>query len=86
VTDQENEGSIEIYPNPASTSINIKAEGQQIMEVAMFTIDGREVLGKSYNSIKNMIELNVVDINPGIYFCKIITSKQTLLNKIIVER
>ena len=57
---------IEIYPNPASTVLNIKNSGS---EKTLFTIS--DVLGKViYKKLSesNFLQIDIIDIKPGLYF------------------
>ncbi|WP_288374137.1 T9SS type A sorting domain-containing protein [Chryseobacterium culicis] len=89
ITDQINtlgtreEGStgndkIVIYPNPASTEVNIKLSNQErIVKVVIYDINGRQV------STHNTSLINVQNIPSGIYILDIVTNLRKHTSKLI---
>ncbi|HTA63118.1 MAG TPA: T9SS type A sorting domain-containing protein [Bacteroidia bacterium] len=69
---------IKTYPNPAQNKITIDAV--DIIDVKLF-----DVLGKQITSTKTN-EVDVNNLNDGIYFVQIKTSTATTTQKIIVQR
>jgi hypothetical protein len=75
---------ITIYPNPASNEITVKANETinyiQISDLMNPTLKKVKVNGTKSATI------NISDLNPGIYNCKITTSKGTENQKLIIKR
>jgi hypothetical protein len=73
---------ISIYPNPSAGNINIdlntmhKSNGT----ITVMDMQGRVVLSRNVNinSGQNHFDLNISEMNPGIYFIKVIDDKNTM--------
>jgi hypothetical protein len=81
--------SINVYPNPASTSAEISFTTKQNLEVNTIITDikGREILrGPSSPASpgKNTLPINVQGLSPGIYFLQINSGQTRLGQKIFV--
>ncbi|NCA87195.1 MAG: T9SS type A sorting domain-containing protein [Clostridia bacterium] len=74
--------SVSVYPNPASSNLNITVEkgltGIKIMNHLGQLMLNRETTGTSFN-------LNVGSYAPGVYFVTVITTEGTMTEKIVVE-
>jgi hypothetical protein len=67
--------NIQIFPNPASSTLNIKAEGNTITEI--YDINGRKVMTSANKSI------DIHHLGSGFYTVKIINSKIIVLLHLI---
>jgi hypothetical protein len=67
----------EIYPNPATTVLNIK--GSNIQSVEIFNIVGQKIYTGSETSI------DVANYLPGTYFVKVTTSEDIFTKKAIIR-
>ena len=69
--DKENfNAKIKLLPNPTDASRHLIIKGPQIRNIKMFSIQGKKLLEKDYNS-QNDIELNLDGFNAGLYLFKI---------------
>jgi len=79
--------NIKIFPNPVSDKLTIlfSDEIKNNIQVNLFSLDGRVVDGikLNQNSITNNYELNVKDLNDGVYFLNITDNVYRLNYKII---
>ena len=76
--------NIEIFPNPAQTTLNIK--GENIAQIFIYNADGQLVFTK-YGNLDNLNVLNVSQFASGQYFLKIILAdKRTVTRKFIINR
>jgi hypothetical protein len=64
---------IKVYPNPVHDKVNIFCD-ENIQKVIISDIEGREIISTYFNLSKT-ITLSTNNINPGIYFIKILHSK-----------
>ena len=72
---------VNVYPNPASSVINIDGIGSfQNLDVTIVNIHG-QIVREEVNSL----EINVKDIDSGIYFVKINCDGQQYLKKIVIK-
>ena len=72
---------VSVYPNPASSVINIKGlEGFGNLEVAIVSLQGQVV-----RTVNNALEIDVKDIASGIYFLNINCDGKQIIKRIVVE-
>lgn len=75
------ENSVMVYPNPASSMVYIKGiEGFRNLEVSVVNLQGQVVM----NAV-NTLEINVKDIESGVYFLNINCDGNQIVKKIVVE-
>ncbi len=75
---------ITIYPNPASNQITITSK-EIISTIEIFDLMNPSLKRINVNGTKSPT-INVSDLKPGIYNCKITTSKGTQNQKLIIKR
>ena len=76
-----NANSLVLYPNPASTTVNIEGIGNYTnLNVMIVNIQGQIV-----REVANALEINVSDIDSGIYFIKIDYDGQQYLKKFVIK-
>jgi len=75
--------NIKLYPNPASSFLNIESENELIKRITFYSIDGREVMSLKKN--QKACSLNISDLEKGFYFIKIELENSNILKKIIVD-
>jgi glycosidase len=73
---------LKIYPNPATSHIKIDSK-ELINRVELFTIDGKIIRRININT--KSVNIGLDDLNPGIYFLKIQTSRQVCTEKVVKE-
>lgn len=67
ITEQE-KNSIQLYPNPANNSINLKFEGPiNVQHIHLVQIDGKILSTIELNG-QVELQLDIMDLNPGLYF------------------
>ena len=72
---------VSAYPNPASSTLNINvANGFTSLNVKFVNIHGQIV-----KEVSNALEINVSDVESGIYFIKIDCDGQQYLQKIVIK-
>jgi hypothetical protein len=76
------EGKLNIYPNPASTEINIS--NAENSTVQLLDLMGKVVLTK--NIVDNNDVITTAQLANGTYFVRITTENETVTRKIIVNR
>lgn len=72
---------VEVYPNPARDFLNVKAEN--ITNIRIVNMVGQIVVNQEMNV--NHAQINVNDLQTGVYFIKINTRKGSVTRKIMVE-
>lgn len=76
------DGSVHIFPNPASGRLNIQSS-EPIRSVEILSTDGK-IVTAFYNPAANTT-LDISALFPGMYFVKIITNGDTMLVKKLVK-
>jgi len=71
--------SYKIYPNPTSDILNIDLTNRAIEKVVLYDITGKHL--KNYSSKK----IDLSNINTGIYFIKIFTTSNEVINSTIIK-
>ena len=79
--DMTDENSIEIYPNPAMSTVNVSAEGMQ--RISIFDITGRIVFDKEFNSDSETIDISM--FQRATYAIRITTDTGTFVKTLVVE-
>ena len=73
--------NVKVYPNPASSVINIEGiDNYNNLDVKFVNIHGQIV-----KEVSNALEINVSDVESGIYFIKIDCDGQQYLQKIVIK-
>ncbi|WP_074407861.1 T9SS type A sorting domain-containing protein [Aquimarina megaterium] len=68
-----------VYPNPANSFVNIRSK-EKIKELTLYTFVGEQVLQK-----QNTPELDISEVNRGVYWLVIETKSKTLRKKVVKE-
>ena len=80
---------IRLYPNPAHESLFIELSGitSTELEIKMFTVSGSQVLTSSRINSKSigLIELDLENLNPGIYLLKLRNQEEIITKNILVR-
>lgn len=58
--------TLNIYPNPTTSTINVDGLPEGIYEISVFSVDGKRVIYKSISNTNS--EINTEDLSCGIYF------------------
>lgn len=73
--------NVKVYPNPASSVINIEGiDNYNNLDVKIVNVQGQVV-----KEVPNTLEINVSDINTGVYFIKIDLDGQQSIQKIVIK-
>jgi hypothetical protein len=75
---------IKVYPNPVHDKVNIVCD-ENIQKIIISDIEGREIITTDFNTSKT-ITISTNNINPGIYFVKIVHAKGYNQSKIIITK
>lgn len=74
---------IEVFPNPAKDFVNIRANGDSLAEVVLFTLSGQQVLQTTNDNVEG---LNISQLESGVYLLRAITvTDDVYFKRIIVQ-
>lgn len=77
-------GSFSVYPNPVKDMLNISNSiGAEINSVTVSDINGRTVKQVAVNGVESQI--NIADLNAGVYFVNINSNQGSLTKKIVKQ-
>ncbi|MBE9469610.1 MAG: T9SS type A sorting domain-containing protein, partial [Bacteroidetes bacterium] len=78
---------ISIYPNPATSIINLKINTDLFFSIMIFDTKGTCLYHKTdINAYKGFVKkINIKNFNKGIYYFKIITTDNTIVKKLVIE-
>lgn len=80
-TNNLEESTFTIYPNPANKRIWIKGDHQIIQEIEM-----RNMMGQIVKNWKGDIrELSIEDLDSGVYFLEVRTDKGSVIEKVVIN-
>ncbi len=69
-----------IYPNPASTKVQFNFSGSDEFEIEIFNLLGEKIV-----SAHNKTEMEIMELDRGIYFVHLISADKTVIQKLIVQ-
>ncbi len=82
---------IQVYPNPVSDNLALlfNQNNHELFTIELTDVTGRKLktlTSREYITKENTIHLNLENINPGVYFLKIIDTAHTSITKKIIKQ
>lgn len=77
-----------VYPNPCTESIQIQLPAEQtnsLIQITLYAPDGKEIKKLDAENGAQVLEMNVSDLESGIYFLLLQTGDQVFTDKIIKQ-
>ncbi|MEI2740724.1 MAG: T9SS type A sorting domain-containing protein [Chitinophagaceae bacterium] len=74
---------VEIYPNPASSELNIYSK-ERLKEIRIFDMNGKAYVLEYKTKSEGLINIDIAELTPGVYLAIIITENGIINNKFIV--
>ena len=76
-----------IYPNPADDKLTVIVKpGLEIKDLYFLDFSGKFIKPKSVSRVQNILDINVSNLNEGIYILEIVSDKEVDKIKVILER
>ena len=76
-----------IYPNPASDYLHILLpESFEYKDIKIYDLHGRVVINYSIANKEKNIQINISNLNSGIYVVQITTNKKNIVSKMIIKK
>ena len=76
-----------IYPNPTDNKLSVIVKpGLEIKDLYFVDFSGKTIKPKSVSRSRDNMDINVSNLNKGIYILEIVTDKEVNKVKIIIER
>ena len=73
--------SVKMYPNPAKGVVNFTSASNEVLDVAVYDLLGKEVLRA--NAVQS--QLNISSLNPGMYFVNMTQGTTVSTKKLVVR-
>ena len=71
--------NLNIYPNPAFNYLNVEInKGFEIQHIEIYSVTGQKVDTKSFEKIDEFIQIDISNLNEGLYFLKVYGKDKTL--------
>lgn len=83
VDELDNKLFIKIFPNPTNGQLTI--ESKNIKSIVLFDIAGKILMTENWSQTSNVRNINISNVNTGIYFLKVSTDNGSLVRKLILE-
>ncbi len=74
---------LQVFPNPVSDVLQIATDQRYIYNIEILNSSGQRILFRKVNSLIDLYKVNIDNLAKGIYFLRISTSKEILLEKFI---
>ncbi len=76
-----------IYPNPTDDNLRVTLKpGSEYKDLYFVDLSGKLIKPRSVNRIKEGLEVNVSNLNEGVYILEIVTDKEINKVKVVIER
>lgn len=82
-SEEPHEANLNIYPNPASGSINLETDVSGVYMIEIYSPGGSKKIMKTLEG--SSIQLNIAHLAPGLYFLKLSGDKNTYTTKFIKQ-
>lgn len=78
---------VKIYPNPTNDEINIEFNQPQNspVNVSIINSNGKEIFNKEFKNYVNSIKISGLKAKKGVYFIKLVTENEVILEKLIIN-
>ena len=79
--DKNNLLNVNLYPNPAKGVVNFSSASNEVLDVAVYDMLGKQVLRA--NAVQS--QLNISSLNPGMYFVNMTQGSNVSTKKLLVK-
>jgi len=82
--DEMGEADVQIVPNPATNVVSLRVH-DDMKEVQVYSTDGKLIMQRTYNGV-NQTTLNVSTLPSGIYLVHVVTTEETVTERMVIRR
>ncbi|MCB0737014.1 MAG: T9SS type A sorting domain-containing protein [Bacteroidetes bacterium] len=77
---------LQVYPNPSNGRFTIKSkQAEGFRNVELYNLSGQLIWSTNQNNLDTQMEVNLEDVNDGIYILKAQFSNSQLVQKVLIE-
>jgi len=85
-TEEASKNPINIFPNPATEQLSIyNADHESITSINFYSLNGQLVETQTISIPADNIQINLMDVPPGLYALRVITSNGSYTNKLVID-
>jgi hypothetical protein len=85
LSDYSEISNLQVYPNPTNGNIQISGEFGKTAQVQLIDIQGKIVFENLIETPENLFNLNLAELNKGIYFIQIQSNGKRSIEKLILQ-
>ena len=76
-----------VFPNPAESRLNVTLfDGVNVKRVDFINLSGIKIKPNKINKTKNMLDIDVSNLDEGLYILEIVSQKDVNKVKVLIER
>ena len=76
-----------VFPNPVESRLNVTLfDGINVKRVDFINLNGIKIKPNKINKTKNMLDIDVSNLNEGLYILEIVSQKDVNKVKVLIER
>lgn len=83
--DKQLDVTVKIYPVPITQDACTIISDQPVEQVALFSMDGREVFSRKFNNVSGTINIPLPHLQDGVYMMKVKLKNETVNNKVVIQ-
>jgi len=74
---------VSIYPNPAEQILNVQLSKTGKYSMLLYDVNGRVVKNEQISKVHSQIDVS--DVNPGLYFLQLVNEHSNYTSKLIIR-
>jgi Secretion system C-terminal sorting domain len=78
------QNSVNVYPNPVSSSIYVQGVGNEQLQIQLMDMDGKVILSKMLSPSENQLDLS--EFANGVYLLKVSNMQNQLIKGLKIEK
>ena len=76
-----------VFPNPVESRLNVTLfDGVNVKRVDFINLNGIKIKPNKINKTKNMLDIDVSNLDEGLYILEIVSQKDVNKVKVLIER
>jgi hypothetical protein len=83
IKNSKKEHNLSVYPNPVMDRLTIELNSDNISIINVFNISGQNVISRQVGANSGKVNIDVANLNSGVYFIQVISGNQTTTQKLI---
>ncbi|MBC7864379.1 MAG: T9SS type A sorting domain-containing protein, partial [Bacteroidia bacterium] len=68
------EDNFSVFPNPSQNNVKIQSSEKNLKKIELYSLQGKLISENTFSALNSEMDLNVSEVEPGMYILKIYTS------------